>query len=93
MRSPPYPMSIQVKLVRAACAIHDYIREEEPIVGFSRHTIGKLTNFLQRLNLHWFPKLSIWTLRQEVGQGVVDYEIQLQQKCGMTIFMTSLHCN
>ncbi|KAM6568100.1 hypothetical protein CsatB_016085 [Cannabis sativa] len=30
MTAPPYPLQTQVKLVVAACAIHNYIRKEEP---------------------------------------------------------------
>ncbi|XP_062118038.1 uncharacterized protein LOC133831678 [Humulus lupulus] len=30
MSAPPYPLQTQVKLVVAACAIHNYIRKEEP---------------------------------------------------------------
>ena len=30
MSAPPYPLQTQVKLVVAACAIHNYIRREKP---------------------------------------------------------------
>lgn len=30
MSAPPYPLQTQVKLVVAACAIHNYIRKEKP---------------------------------------------------------------
>lgn len=75
MSAPPYPLQTQVKLVVAACALHNYIRQEKPddwlFKMFEHDTIPQMEEPL--------PPLEVEQSNLHIENSALDFAFETEE--------------